>query len=112
MTTTGTASRATTSTSTPGVFEALGRGEVRPVQGASPTWHPTSWKASVTYDQTTITPAGNRIFKAVRDEPNEWLTDDSRWTRPSYENWVISIDGDCEEPRRDDASEMEQQLAP
>lgn len=67
-------------------------------------------KASVTYDQTTITPAENRIFKTVKDEPNEWLTDDSKVDTSIYENWVISIDGDCENPVEMTLPEMEQQF--
>ena len=51
-------------------------------------------KASVSYDQTTVTPAENRIFKTVKDEPSQWLTDDSKQDKSIYENWVISIDGD------------------
>ena len=34
-------------------------------------------KAEISYDQTTITPAENRVFKTVKDEPAEWLVDDN-----------------------------------
>ena len=44
-------------------------------------------KASVSYDQTTVTPAENRIFKTVKDEPSQWLTDDSKQDKSIYENW-------------------------
>lgn len=52
----------------------------------------------VTYDQTTITPPENRFFKTVKDEPKAWLTDDSKIDESIYENWTISVDGDCENP--------------
>ena len=67
-------------------------------------------KASVTYDQTTLTPAENRIFKTVKDEPSEWLTDDAKVDTSIYENWVISIDGDCENPVEMTLPELEQQF--
>lgn len=67
-------------------------------------------KASVSYDQTTVTPAENRIFKTVKDEPSQWLTDDSKQDKSIYENWVISIDGDCENPVEMTLPEMEQQF--
>lgn len=67
-------------------------------------------KASVTYDQTTLTPAENRIFKTVKDEPSEWLTDDTKVDTSIYENWVISIDGDCENPVEMTLPELEQQF--
>ena len=60
--------------------------------------------ADISYDQTTITPPENRIFKTVKDEPSEWLTDDSK------QDWVISIDGDCENPVEMTLPEMEQQF--
>lgn len=53
-------------------------------------------EVKIDYDQTTITPAENRFFKTVKDEPSEWLTDDAVIDESIYENWVISIDGDCE----------------
>ncbi|MEG0503985.1 MAG: molybdopterin-dependent oxidoreductase, partial [Raoultibacter sp.] len=67
-------------------------------------------KAKITYDQTTITPAENRIFKTVKDEPSEWLTDDSKQDPSIYENWVISIDGDCENPVEMTLPELEKQF--
>ena len=67
-------------------------------------------KPAITYDQTTITPAENRIFKTVKDEPNEWLTDDSKQDLSIYENWVISVDGDCENPVEMTLPEMEEQF--
>ena len=69
-------------------------------------------KPAITYDQTTITPAENRIFKTVKDEPNEWLTDDSKQDLSIYENWVISVDGDCENPVEMTLPEMEEQFFP
>ena len=53
---------------------------------------------AVSYDQTTLTPPENRYFKTIKDEPNQWLVDDSVVDESIYENWVISIDGDCENP--------------
>ena len=67
-------------------------------------------KASVSYDQTTVTPAENRIFKTVKDEPSQWLTDDSKQDKSIYENWVVSIDGDCENPVEMTLPEMEQKF--
>jgi len=64
----------------------------------------------VTYDQDTITPAENRIFKTVKDEPSEWLTDDSNIDSSIYENWVISVDGDCDNPVEMTLPEMEAEL--
>lgn len=52
----------------------------------------------ISYDQTTITPPENRYYKTIIDEPNTWLTDDSVVDESIYENWVISIDGDCANP--------------
>ncbi len=40
-------------------------------------------QVTTSYDQTTITPAENRFFKTVKDEPSEWLDRHSRWIRPS-----------------------------
>ena len=54
--------------------------------------------AEITYDQTTLTPAENRYYKTIIDEPSTWLTDDSVVDESIYENWVISIDGDCANP--------------
>ncbi|WP_139651509.1 molybdopterin-dependent oxidoreductase [Raoultibacter phocaeensis] len=67
-------------------------------------------KADISYDQTTITPAENRIFKTVKDEPSEWLTDDANVDPSIYENWVISIDGDCENPAEMTLPEMVEQF--
>ena len=67
-------------------------------------------EADISYDQTTITPAENRIFKTVKDEPSEWLTDDSVVDESIFENWVISIDGDCENPAEMTLPEMEEQF--
>lgn len=67
-------------------------------------------KADISYDQTTVTPAENRIFKTVKDEPSEWLTDDSNIDPSIYENWVISIDGDCENPVEMTLPEMVEQF--
>lgn len=65
---------------------------------------------NITYDQTTITPAENRFFKTVKDEPSEWLTDDSKIDEAIYKNWVVSIDGDCENPVEMTLPEMEEQF--
>ena len=54
--------------------------------------------ADVSYDQTTLTPAENRYYKTIIDEPSTWLNDDSAIDESIYENWVISIDGDCANP--------------
>ncbi len=53
---------------------------------------------AISYDQTTITPAANRVFKTVKDEPAEWLVDDTNVDPSIYENWAVTIDGDCENP--------------
>ena len=42
---------------------------------------------TTSYDQTTITPAENRFFKTVKDEPSEWLVDDTQVDPSIYENW-------------------------
>lgn len=67
-------------------------------------------KPSISYDQTTITPAKNRFFKTVKDEPAEWLTDDAKVDKSIYENWVVSIDGDCENPVEMTLPELEKQF--
>ena len=67
-------------------------------------------KAEISYDQTTITPAENRVFKTVKDEPAEWLVDDSDIDPTIYENWTISIDGDCENPVTMTLPELEEQF--
>lgn len=67
-------------------------------------------EADVTYDQTTITPAENRIFKTVKDEPSEWLVDDTNIDPTIYENWTITIDGDCENPVTMTLPEMVEQF--
>ncbi|MEG0071098.1 MAG: molybdopterin-dependent oxidoreductase [Raoultibacter sp.] len=67
----------------------------------------TEVKPSITYDQTTITPEKNRIFKTIKDEPKDWLTDDSKVDESIYKNWVISIDGECENPIEMTLPEME-----
>ncbi|MEG0303349.1 MAG: molybdopterin-dependent oxidoreductase [Gordonibacter sp.] len=67
-------------------------------------------KPSISYDQTTITPAENRFFKTVKDEPAEWLTDDTKVDKSIYENWVVSIDGECENPVEMTLPEMEKQF--
>lgn len=64
----------------------------------------------ISYDQTTITPAENRFFKTVKDEPKDWLTDDSKIDESIYQNWAISIDGDCENPVEMTLPEMEEQF--
>lgn len=66
--------------------------------------------AEVTYDQTTITPAENRVFKTVKDEPAEWLVDDANVDPTIYENWTISLDGDCENAVTMTLPEMEEQF--
>ncbi len=67
-------------------------------------------KPSISYDQTTMTPPENRFFKTVKDEPSEWLTDDTKVDKSIYENWVISIDGDCENPVSMTLPELEKQF--
>lgn len=67
-------------------------------------------QASVSYDQTTITPAENRFFKTVKDEPAEWLVDDANVDPSIYENWTVSIDGDCENPVTMTLPEMVEQF--
>lgn len=67
-------------------------------------------KPNITYDQTTITPPENRFFKTVKDEPTEWLTDDTKVDKSIYENWVVSIDGECENPVEMTLPEMEKQF--
>ena len=64
----------------------------------------------LSYDQTTLTPAENRYFKTIIDEPNTWLTDDAAVDESIYENWVISVDGDCENPFEMTLPEMEEQF--
>ena len=53
-------------------------------------------KADISYDQTTITPPENRFFKTVKDEPSDWLVDDTTIDPEIYNNWAITVDGDCE----------------
>ena len=67
-------------------------------------------QVTTSYDQTTITPAENRFFKTVKDEPSEWLVDDTQVDPSIYENWTVSIDGDCENPVEMTLPEMEQQF--
>lgn len=67
-------------------------------------------QVTVDYDQTTITPAENRFFKTVKDEPAEWLVDDSAVDPTIYENWTVSIDGDCENPVTMTLPEMVEQF--
>ena len=55
----------------------------------------TANERPVSYDQTTITPAENRYYKTIIDEPSTWLTHDSVVDESIFDNWVISIDGDC-----------------
>lgn len=64
----------------------------------------------VSYDQTTLTPTENRYFKSIIDEPETWLVDDTAVDESIYENWVISIDGDCENPVEMTLPEMEEQF--
>ena len=64
----------------------------------------------ITYDQTTITPAENRYFKTIIDEPSTWLTDDSDVDQSIFDNWVISIDGDCANPVEMTLPEMVEQF--
>ncbi len=65
---------------------------------------------SVSYDQTTITPAENRYYKTIIDEPSTWLTDDSTVDQSIFDNWVISIDGDCANPVEMTLPEMVEQF--
>ena len=65
---------------------------------------------SLSYDQTTLTPPENRFWKSIKDEPSTWLTDDSVVDESIFENWVISIDGDCANPCEMTLPEMEQQF--
>lgn len=65
---------------------------------------------TTSYDQTTITPAENRFFKTVKDEPSEWLVDDTQVDPSIYENWTVSIDGDCDNPVTMTLPEMEEQF--
>lgn len=65
---------------------------------------------SLSYDQTTLTPSENRYYKTIIDEPNTWLTDDANQDASIYENWVITVDGDCENPFEMTLPEMEEQF--
>ena len=65
---------------------------------------------ALSYDQTTVTPPENRYYKTIIDEPSEWLTDDANVDESIYENWVISIDGDCANPVEMTLPEMEEQF--
>lgn len=65
---------------------------------------------SVSYDQTTITLAENRYYKTIIDEPSTWLTDDSMVDQSIFDNWVISIDGDCANPVEMTLPEMVEQF--
>lgn len=67
-------------------------------------------QVTTSYDQTTITPAENRFFKTVKDEPSEWLVDDTQVDPSIYENWTVSIDGDCDNPVTMTLPEMEEQF--
>lgn len=67
-------------------------------------------KPSISYDQTTITPPENRFYKTIKDEPSQWLTDDSQVDESIYQNWVVSIDGDCENSVEMTLPEMEQKF--
>ena len=67
-------------------------------------------QVTTSYDQTTITPAENRFFKTVKDEPSEWLVDDTQVDPSIYENWAVSIDGDCDNPVTMTLPEMEEQF--
>lgn len=56
----------------------------------------------LSYDQTTITETEDMFYKSIKsygdfDESN-WRTDDSNMDPELYNNWVFTVDGDCENP--------------
>lgn len=64
----------------------------------------------VTFDQTTITPRENWFYKTIKDEPSEWLLDDSTTDQSIFDNWTISIDGDCNNPVEMTLPELEERF--
>ena len=59
-----------------------------------------SGQISVSYDQGTLTPDDQIFFEGMRQggNPDSWLTDDDNVDPSIAENWVLTIDGDVENP--------------
>ncbi|MEG0503230.1 MAG: molybdopterin-dependent oxidoreductase, partial [Raoultibacter sp.] len=55
---------------------------------------------SVNYDQDTITPKEQIFFEGMRQgsNPDSWMTDDKNIDPDIAENWVLTIDGEVENP--------------
>lgn len=55
-------------------------------------------KVDIRYDQDVITPIDHMFYKSIKNEPSDWLTDDSQITEGMIDEWKISIHGDVENP--------------
>lgn len=55
---------------------------------------------SADYDQDTITPKEQIFFEGMRQgsNPDSWMTDDANLDPAVAENWVLTIDGEVENP--------------
>ena len=55
---------------------------------------------SVSYDQETITPDGQIFFEGMRQgsDPASWMTDDENYDEALADSWVVTIDGEVENP--------------
>lgn len=61
-----------------------------------------SAQITIDYDQDTITPIDKIFYKSIKQygdySPTNWRTDDSNMDPELYNNWVITFDGDVENP--------------
>ncbi len=59
-------------------------------------------QVDVSYDQDTITPVDQIFYKSIKQygdfDPSNWRTDDSNMDPALYDNWVVTFDGDVENP--------------
>lgn len=54
--------------------------------------------AEITYSQDVITPVENMYYKWLKNEPADWLTDDSQIVPEIMEQWEITVRGDMDNP--------------
>jgi DMSO/TMAO reductase YedYZ molybdopterin-dependent catalytic subunit len=61
-----------------------------------------SAQITVSYDQDTLTSVDQMFYKSIKQygdrTPGDWRTDDSNMDPELYNNWVITIGGDVENP--------------
>ncbi len=55
-------------------------------------------KAEITQNQDEITPTDKMFYKWLKNEPSDWLTDESQIIPEIMEQWEIKVSGDMDNP--------------